>query len=231
MKRLLPLLILVSITNTCIAQNKFYQVGFQAGPSFINLYGNPFIETFLERDLSFAAGPAIYYPFSKRFAVKSNLFFEIKGSGGVMPLFDDAGEPLGFFNTKIRYNYLTVPLLFDYYFGRRLRGNLTMGPYVGVLLSTKSTFTEAVSGESIVITGTSNYIPWDGGLVLGAGGRYALNKRITLSLEGRFNIGMANIISRPILGSLTIYNISSQILLGVYYTPGYQAGKVRNTNL
>jgi hypothetical protein len=39
---------------------------------------------------------------------------------------------------------------------------------------------------------------------------------------------MTNIVSIPVLSSLTIYTLSSKILVGVYYTPGYNAGKVRN---
>lgn len=215
---------------TAQAQKNPVQYGILMGPSFVSIYGNPFIETFLESDFRFAAGPSVYHPFSKHFSVKSNLFYESKGATGIMPLFDEAGELLGFYNTNISYKYLTVPLLFDYFFGNRFKANLTAGPYIGLMLSQKTTFTEPVSGESIVEKGTSNYIPWDGGLVLGAGGRYAVNRRINVSLEGRFNIGMTNIVSRPVLGSLTLYNIASQILLGVYYTPGYYAGKVRAIN-
>jgi hypothetical protein len=103
-----------------------------------------------------------------------------------------------------------------------------MGPWAGLLLSQKTTFTEPVSGEVIENKGTTSYIPWDGGIVLGAGLRYGLNKRITFSLDGRFDIGMTNIVSIPVLSSLTIYTLSSKILVGVYYTPGYNAGKVRN---
>ncbi|MBK9401643.1 MAG: hypothetical protein IPN36_12535 [Bacteroidetes bacterium] len=63
------------------------------------------------------------------------------------------------------------------------------------------------------MSGTSNYIPLDGGLILGAGGRYAVNRRINVSLEGRFNIGVTNIVSRPVMNSLTIYTLASHISL------------------
>ncbi len=212
------------------AQKNTVQYGFLTGVSFVNLYGNPFIETFLEPEARFTGGPAIYYPFSKHFSVRSHLFFESKGAGGIFPLFDEAGDLLGFYNADISYKYLTVPCLIDYFFGRRLKAHLTAGPFIGTMLSQRTTFTEPVSGETLSERGTSDYIPWDGGLIVGGGARYAINKRINISLEGRFNIGMTNIVSRPVLGSLTIYTLATQILAGVYYTPGYYAGKVRGIN-
>ncbi|MBL7922817.1 MAG: PorT family protein [Bacteroidia bacterium] len=231
MKKAIFLVLLISLSIQTPAQKNFVQVGLLAGPSWVNLYGNPFIETFLEPEFRFTGGPTVYYPFHKHFAVKSNLFFESKGSGGILPLFDEAGEPLGIHETEVHYNYLTIPLLFDYYFGRRLKGNLTAGPYLGVMLNQNTTYTKPVGGESIVEKGTANFIPWDGGLVLGTGGRYTLSKRFTVSIEGRYNIGLTNIVSRPVMGSLTIYNLSTQIMLGIFYTPGYQAGRVRNSHL
>lgn len=227
MKKVLFLFLFVSHLSFSQSQKGFVQYGALAGVSFVNLYGNPFIETFLKSTTRVVAGPSVYYPLSNHWAVKSNLFYESKGAGGIMPLFDKGGEPLGFFNAEIHYNYLTIPLLFDFMFGRRLKGNLSAGPFVGVLLHQRSVFTQSVTGETIEKKGTSGFYPWDGGAVFAAGLRYALNKRVTLSFESRINFGLANIVSQPILGSTTIYTLATQHLLGFYYTPGYLAGKVR----
>jgi len=227
MKKILPFLLLILISKSSPAQKSFVQYGGLAGVSLVNLYGNPFVETFLKSDARVVVGPSVYYAFSKHWAIKSNLFYESKGAGGILPLFDKDGEPIGIYNADIHYNYLTVPILFDYFFGRRLKGNLSAGPFVGVLLHQKTIFTPPISGESIVRKGTSGFYPWDGGVVFAGGLRYALNKRITLSFESRFNIGLANIVSTPTLGSTTIYTLATQHLFGIYYTPGYYAGKVR----
>lgn len=230
MKRTILQCIFFFIVHLASGQKNTIQYGVLTGISSVNLYGNPFIETFLEPEIRFTGGPSVYYPFSKHFSVKSNLFFEVKGAGGIMPLFDDLGDLIGIYNAKISYKYITIPLLFDYYFGNRLKGNLTAGPFVGMLLGQRTTFTEPVSGEIQETKGTASYIPWDGGIILGGGGRYAINKRINISLEGRFNLGMTNVVSRPVLGSLTIYTLATHVLFGVYYTPGYYAGKVRGVN-
>lgn len=226
-KTLLLFLLLLCIHIRVQSQQPAVEIGFLAGPAFTSLYGNPYIETFLEGDQGFAAGPAFYYPFHRRWAIRSNLFFEKKGASGLMPYFDNEGELVGIFQTDVGYRYITAPLLFDYYFGRRLSGHLTGGAYTGLMLGQSTRYSDPVSGESFNENSTSYYRPWDSGLVLGFGGRYKLKPRWSLSLETRFNFGISNIVSRPVLGSLTIYNNATQVLFGVYYTPGYIFTKIR----
>lgn len=209
------------------AQHNFFQYGFQAGATRVNLYGNPFIEAFLAPEWRVTGGPTLYYPFARKWAIRTNLFFESKGSGGMIPLYTKEGDPMGIYNVRSKFSYLTVPLLFDFHFGKRFSCHLTGGPFMGLLLSQRTIYTDPVSGGEMIEKGTSSFVPWDGGLVLGSGFRYGVNKRITLSLDSRLNLGMANIVSRPVLSSLTIYTLSSQFLVGVYYTPGYVAGKMR----
>ncbi|MBK9637175.1 MAG: PorT family protein [Bacteroidetes bacterium] len=147
MKKLLFLLLFVSKLTFSQSKKGFVQYGALAGVNFVNLYGNPFIETFLKSATRVVVGPSVYYPLSNHWAVKSNLFYESKGAGGIMPLFDEEGEPLGFFNAEIHYNYLTIPLLFDFTFGRKLKGNLSAGPFVGVLIHQRSVFTSRYWGS------------------------------------------------------------------------------------
>ncbi|MBK9401644.1 MAG: hypothetical protein IPN36_12540 [Bacteroidetes bacterium] len=40
-------------------------------------------------------------------------------------MFDEVGGFDGLYNAKISYSYLTIPLLFEYNFGNRMKGNLT----------------------------------------------------------------------------------------------------------
>jgi len=227
MNKIRILLVILCIHSAALSQQRFVQYGGITGVSFVNLYGNPFIEAFLKPKARIVVGPSVYYPLSNHWAVKTNLFYESKGATGIMPLFDEEGEPLGFFNTEIHYNYLTIPWLFDFTFGRRLKGNLSAGPFVGILIHQRSRFTKPITGETIEQKGTAGFYPWDGGAVFAAGLRYSVNKRVTLSLESRINIGLSNIVSQPVLGSTTIYTLATQHLFGFYYTPGYYAGKVR----
>ena len=75
MKRCYFLLFLIGFHLQVSAQKNTVQYGFQTGPSFVNLYGNPFIETFLEPALRMTGGPAVYYPFSKHFIAALPLFY------------------------------------------------------------------------------------------------------------------------------------------------------------
>lgn len=203
------------------------EIGFTIGPSWSSVYGNPFIETYLERSSGFTGGPALYYNFRRHWAIRSNILIEKKGASGMMPFFDREGNFLGFFDTEVKYRYITVPLLFDYYFGRKLEGHLTGGAYTGLMLSQSTTYKDPQTGFTKEERGTAEYRPWDSGISLGFGARYNYKPRFTLSLETRFNFGITNIVSRPVLGSLTIYNTTGMVLLGAYYKPGYIFKKLR----
>lgn len=231
MRRMLLTAILMASMCTMEAQKAFVQYGFLGGVQFVNLYGNPYIESFLQRDLRPVGGPAVYYPLSRHWAIRSNLFYDSRGAQGIFPLFEEDGTSKGFYTTQVNMTSLCVPLLLDYHFGGRLRGNITMGIYGTALLSYKATFSKPNGGEEIVQRGTSYFDPLEGGAVLGYGMRYILNRRITLGIENRLEVGFSNIVSRPVLGSLTIYHLTSPILFGIYYTPGYAAGKVSNKEL
>lgn len=231
MKRLLVAAMLLAMLDSVNAQRTFVQFGIQAGVQFVNLYGNPYIESFLQRDLRPVGGPAVLYPINRHWALRSNLFYDARGAEGLFPLFEDDGSPKGFYTTEVNMTSLSVPLLLEYQFGGRLRGHLTAGIYGTALLSYKASFSKPNGTEKITQRGTSYFQPLEGGAVLGYGIRYIVNRRITIGLENRFDIGLSNIVSRPVLGSLTIYHLTAPVLLGVYYTPGYAAGKVRNSAL
>ena len=224
---LLTLLFILSLTGM-EARMRFVRIGFQSGPALSTVYGSPLIETFMKSELRFSAGPSLYIPFSKRISMKSNLFFETKGAAGIMPFYE-RGKNKGLFNTVVKYNYVTVPLLFNLTFGRQLKFEVSTGPYVGLLISQKTTWMNPEGGESIDVRDMSVYRPGDAGWILGTGVWYHINKRVSLNMEVRMNVGLSNIASKPVMSSYSVSNMSNVALLGIHYTPGYMAGKMRRT--
>lgn len=217
------ILILVIFSLPAKSQVIFTQVGFEGGLTFAKVTGDPILDFFLERDQGLSLGPTVWMPLNKRYSVRSHLFFEQKGAKGIFPLNDEEGDPLGFFQTKIRYNYLTIPLLIEAAWGRKLKLTASMGPYVGIMLNQTTTFTDLVSGDQITDKTMSDYSPWDGGWILGSGLRYNATKRLSLLLDGRLCFGWANVASKPVLYSLDLYQQTAQILLGISYCPSSQS--------
>ena len=101
MKKVLFLFLFVSHLSFSQSQKGFVQYGALAGVSFVNLYGNPFIETFLKSTTRVVAGPSVYYPLSNHWAVKSNLFYESKLQHETILILIDICEKLNYpFFTK-----------------------------------------------------------------------------------------------------------------------------------
>lgn len=227
MRKFLVLVLLFSIRfNAVEARMRLPQIGFQMGPSMSTIYGSPMVETFMKNQLGFCAGPSLYYPVSKRFSVKTNLLFETKGAAGITPYYEK-GALKGMFNTEVNYRYLTIPVLFNLTFGSRFKYELSTGPYMGFLLGQKTIWSNPTGGEDINNKDMSVYRPGDGGWIFGTGCRYYLNNRWSVNMEFRWNAGLSNIASKPVMNSYSIHNLSTSALFGIHYTPGYMAGKAR----
>lgn len=221
-KDLLPLIFLLTMgvgINEGEAQSKAWDAGAMGGVGFVRLNGNPLLSSLLESDMRPCFGPAVRIELNKRYSVRSNLAYESKGAKGFLPLYDEEGEPLGLFQTQINYDYLTLPLLIEAAWGGKVKFALSMGPYLGIMLSQKTTYTDLFSGDSFEDTDMSNYVPWDGGWVIGSGLRLQVGKRTHITLDGRLNFGLANVASKPVFYSLELHQQSSQLLLGFHLTP------------
>lgn len=226
------ILILLSLYILCLnhveAGMRLPQIGFQIGPSRSTVYGSPLLETFMKNELRFCAGPSLYYPVSKRFSVKTNLLFETKGASGIMPFYEK-GALKGMFNTDVNYRYVTIPVLFNLTFGSRFKYELSTGPYMGFLLSQKTIWSNTSGSDEIDNKDMSVYRPGDAGWIFGTGCRYYLNNRWSVNMEVRWNAGLSNIASKPVMNSYSIHNLSTSALFGIHYTPGYMAGKMRRS--
>jgi hypothetical protein len=103
-------------------------------------------------------------------------------------------------NYKTYLNYLNVPILFQYMFGKGFR--LQTGPQLGVLLSAKDAHGEVTDN---IITNCSRYeLEW----ALGAS--YVSSSGVGLDL--RYNLGMTNIYAP----TLTAY-FNRVIQFGIFY--------------
>lgn len=206
----------------CTGQSRPWDAGMMGGIGFVGLTGNPLLSSLLQNDTRLCIGPAVRMQLNNRYSVRSNFLYESKGARGFLPLYDEEGEPLGLFQADIRYDYITLPCLFEAAWGGRLKFTLSMGPYLGIMLSQKTTYTDPITGESDEDTDMSKYVPWDGGWITGGGLRWQAGRRTSITLDGRLNFGLANVASKPVFYSLELHQQSSQVLLGVHFSPKSQ---------
>lgn len=216
---ILSLLLSCALQRESFGQSRSWDAGMLGGTGIVRVNGNPLLSNLLESDVRPCFGPAVRIELNKRYSIRSNLTYESKGAIGFLPLYNEAGDPLGLFQTDIRYNYLALPVLVEAAWGGKLKFTASMGPYLAVMLSQKTTYTDLVAGERIEDTDMSNYVPWDGGWITGSGLRWQAWKRTSLSIDARLNFGLANVASKPVFYSLELHQQSTQILLGIHVSP------------
>jgi len=120
----------------------------------------------------FNIGGSVDYYFSNRWSLKGKLIYDQKGwdndyiedyyTGNVYP-------------TNFNVNYLTVPVMANWHFGRTRNWYLNFGPYIGFLLSAKDTHFGADVSSAFNAT--------DFGLALGIGVKIPVSDKIKIFME------------------------------------------------
>ena len=118
----------------------------------------------------FNLGVSADYYFSDAWSIKGKLIYDQKGWNN--GYFDDGS---GSITTDYKLNYLTIPVLANWHFGRTRNWYLNFGPYVGVLLSASETATGMDLKDVFNTT--------DVGFDLGIGVKFPISDRAKLFIE------------------------------------------------
>lgn len=136
-----------------------------------------------------------------------------------------------FENLPYRYqrvlDYVEIPIMSHIYFGRRGRFFFNAGPEVSVYLGDKikSNFDYSSAAEmedlkashrrteQLTMTPSQKF---DFGIVGGLGGEFSINRRKSLTIEGRLYYGIGNVMPA---GRQDVFSVSNQLSISV--TAGY----------
>lgn len=145
-----------------------YNVATIGNNNFINSSGIPGFQSY--RD-GFNAGMAADFYFSNRWSLKTKLLFDQKGGGS--GFFSDITNEM--YPANFSLNYITLPVMANWHFGKRRNWYLNFGPYAGYLAGAKATYT------GIDLKDYFNRI--DFGLSFGIGTKIKLADNLKLLLE------------------------------------------------
>ena len=129
------------------------------------------------------AGAVDYY-FSDRWSLKAKVIYDQKGWDGETyfgPGFWIRSE----YDKIYELNYITVPVMVNFHFGKNRNWYVDFGPYLGFLLDAENTTT------SMSITNVFN--PIDVGFAYGIGVKIPLNNNLTVFFEIDEQGGLKNI--------------------------------------
>ena len=121
------------------------------------------------------------YFFSDRWSIKAKLIYDQKGWANGFISADGSGDVA----TDYKLNYLTIPVMANWHFGRTRNWYLNFGPYVGILLSGK---------ETSLGTDLKPYLnSTDFGLAAGIGVKFPVTDNAKLFIEADGQSGVTDI--------------------------------------
>lgn len=199
----------------CKAQEQGFYIGAEGGAGASLLRGSAVGSQ--SPLLGYSGGLFFQYGFKKTFSIRTGGYFDLKGNAYKF----DMPQPSGT-TTKARirneFNYVSVPLLFRFSFGKKLKVFVDAGPYGAYLLKQTIVFPD-VKGVPVPggkFDNTSSYKRTEFGVAEGVGISYAFD-RMLLTIEMRNNLGLTDINNGAAAKNTTIQTNATNILFGVAY--------------
>lgn len=136
------------------------------------------------------------YYFSDRWSLKGKVIYDQKGwKSGYLIINGKTIVP----QTTSKLNYLTIPVMANWHFGKKRNWYLNFGPYMGILTTANS------SDNTNIKSGLHTF---DGGAALGIGVKIPLSERCKLLLEYQGQGGFSNIFKVCETEALSARNIN-----------------------
>ena len=172
------------------AQNSKISLSVEGGPSQRSIIVSTALRSVTKATLGFYAGVTAQYQFNKTWSVVTGIGFEHKGSAYETLQVDDNGNAITTWDTRLNYEYLTMPILARVTFGNKVKVFFNAGVYSGLLLDTKYVRT-LPNTPRITVSNKSNMKSTDGGLSIGGGVKMEILTKISALVEIRNNYGLA----------------------------------------
>ena len=205
MKKLLTtLLILFGIYSASFAQIKtFDEFGINIGYNDANVsYSGSNVHS--DYTSGFNLGFSAEHYFSNRWSIKGKLIFDQKGWGNGFLILPDNSEIDG---VNFHLNYLTVPIMANWHFGRTRNWYLHFGPYLGFLLGASESTNSGIDIKSAFNT---TEVGFDAGI----GVKFPVSNHVKLFIEADGQAGFNNIFK---YSDNTVQNERSSINFGVLF--------------
>lgn len=190
-KTTLILLALLIATADLHAQNNKFNLGVIGGPSYSFYYKENYSD-FITYRLRYSVGLTAQTNLNRRVSITTNLLLEQRGAkliglNSTAIIAPNGGSrPDEIISTQ---NYITLPIMGTYSFGKNNRFSVSLGPYISYF------FLEMYALKSDSKT-TSNYratninSPIDAGLCLNIGTNIPLTDKLSLNISARNNLGL-----------------------------------------
>jgi hypothetical protein len=152
--------------------------------------------------IGFNAGLSGEYYFSDHWGIKVKAIYDQKGwNNGFI------STPNGDYTTNFQMDYITVPVMANWHFGRTNNWYLNFGPYVGFLLSAKET---AGGSDLKPITNSTDF-----GLTTGIGVKFPMSDNAKFFIEADGQDGVNDVFKNN--SGSTVITVRSSINIGITF--------------
>ena len=200
------------------AQKNPIEFSFQTGVNINAVYGNSGLKKYTGTIAGLHVGVHFKMKMNRHFAIKALLAYDQNGMAYRSLTFtNDMGNDLGTGDLLEKLNYLNLPVVAEYSFGKKIKFKVDAGFFAGYLL--KATAVQKIK-EPVASTHTfalTNRKAINFGISAGAGLQIPLTSKIKLDLGIRDNLGLANIYKPQASESGTIKTNSFSILAGLTF--------------
>ena len=188
---LIALLLTVCIAN---AQIKGF-IGFEIGPNIASIKGQNLKEEKIKPMGGIFTGITFGSHFTDQFSVKSGIYYEVKGAKISAQLEDDQGHVIPETQCKLKFQYVTIPVLFKYTVPKKSNFFINAGPYYSILIQSSLEADNVPDYGDIKIKQTQYYKSGDFGVSFGLGFSKNFASGWSIHFEVRDNLGFTNIIN------------------------------------
>lgn len=203
MKKLFIVLLSIGSSLTALSQEKgSFEFGIAGGLNSSTVQSGS--NTNSSTRVGFNAGFSGDYFFSDRWSIKAKLSYDQKGwNDGFISV--DGGASMV---TDYKLDYLTVPVMANWHFGKKRNWYLNFGPYAGILLNAEETALKMDLKDFMQST--------DFGLALGIGVKIPLSERVKILIELDGQSGFTDVFKdNP---NSAVQNIRSGINTGLVFS-------------
>ncbi|QPH40295.1 porin family protein [Pedobacter endophyticus] len=203
MRKLLTLLLLSGLGVSAQAQEKnSFEFGGHVGLNAATVSSSNAVNS--DSRIGFNVTAVGDYFFSDRWSIKAKIGYDQKGwDNGYLENFDTGDT----FETDYRTDYITIPVMANWHFGKKRNWYLNFGPYVGILINA----TETKLGTDF----KDFFNTTDIGIDLGIGVKVPVANKLKVLFELDGQAGITDLV-RNNQGS-TIQNSRSSFNVGLVY--------------
>lgn len=216
MKKILLFIQLFILAIITFGQQGKVNLGIEGSPTYTFLRGNEMLEEYNEPTFAYAVGLLLQYNNSEHISIVTNITYERKGCVAMTSKTDPVGNVIGNIFINNNFDYISVPVLFRFTIGKKVKYFINAGPFLSYLVS----HSEVIEGTNMP-SKFNSYIDlfkrYDLGISAGLGFILTSSDKRAYFIEIRNNLGLVNISDTPVYNNGTIKTNSTNFLIGVAF--------------